>query len=252
VTARLAHIFRHPIKSHGREELAAVTLTPGQAMPWDRHWAVTHDGSKWDQMAPGWMTCANFILGSSVASLMAINARLEDATATVILTHPACDPLTFAPDDPADAATFLAWVTPLLAGERRAMALVKAPGRAMTDTSYPSLSLCNLASNRQLSADLGADLSPLRWRGNLWVEGWEPWTEQGLVGRRVAIGQVTLQIEEPIKRCKATSANPVTGLRDVDTLQGLRDHTGTQNFGLYAKVLVGGTLCAGDVVEVLA
>jgi uncharacterized protein len=252
VTARLTHIYRHPIKSHGRETLAEVALTAGQSMPWDRHWAVTHGASKWQKADPRWMACANFLLVSTVPALMAITAVWDETAGRMTLTHPARDPLSFCPDQPGDQAAFLAWVIPLLAGEREAVALVKAPGRGMTDTDYPSLSICNAASGTDLGRHLGADLSPLRWRSNLWVEGWDPWAEQALIGRDIRIGEVLLHVVEPIKRCKATTTNPVTGLRDVDTLQGLRTHTGAQNFGIYAQVRQGGTIRPGDPVEVLA
>lgn len=252
MTARLAHIHRHPIKSHGREALASVTVAAGQSLPWDRHWAVTHLASKWQPDDPRWMACANFILGSTIPALMAINATLEEAAGRITLTHPARDPLSFCPDVPGDQATFLAWVTPLLGDERQATALVKAPGRGMTDTDYPSVSIINLASNADLGLHLHADLSPLRWRGNLWVDGWDPWAEQALIGRDLRIGEVVLRVMEPIQRCKATTANPVTGLCDVDTLAGLRSHTGAQNFGVYAQVHTGGTLRPGDQIEVLA
>jgi uncharacterized protein len=46
MTGRLAHIVRHPIKSHGREEMGRVTLTAGACLPYDRHWAVAHDAAK--------------------------------------------------------------------------------------------------------------------------------------------------------------------------------------------------------------
>lgn len=252
MTARLAHIYRHPIKSHGREDLSSVALTAGQALPWDRHWAVTHRASKWQPTDPHWMACTNFILGSSIPALMAINARLEEAAGRITLTHPARDPLTFCPDRPGGQAAFLAWVAPLLGAERQATALVKAPGRAMTDTDYPSVSIINLASNADLGLKLHADLSPLRWRGNLWVAGWDPWAEQALIGRDLRIGSAVLRLIEPVRRCQATTANPATGLRDVDTLHGLRTHTGAQNFGVYAQVQQGGTIRPGDQIEVLA
>lgn len=251
MTARLVHIYRHPIKSHGREELARVTLAAGGTLPWDRHWAVTHGASKWDAAQPAWADCVNFIIGAKVPALVAINARLDDATARVTLTHPLLAPLTFAPDEPAGVEAFMAWVAPLMPQERQPVALVTAPDRAMTDSDFPSVSVCNLASGHQLGRDLGVDLSPLRWRGNLWVDGWEPWAEQALVGRDLRMGDVVLHLVEPIRRCKATMANPATGLRDVDTLQGLRDHAGAQNFGLYAVVKQGGVLRTGDMVEVL-
>ena len=41
----VAQLYRYPLKSHGREELAHTTLTAGQSMPWDRTWAVVHDAA---------------------------------------------------------------------------------------------------------------------------------------------------------------------------------------------------------------
>ena len=58
--AHVASLWRHPIKSHGREKLDAVTLIEGQTMPWDRHWAVTHEDSKWVADDPRWIMCRNF------------------------------------------------------------------------------------------------------------------------------------------------------------------------------------------------
>ena len=251
MTARLVHIFRHPIKSHGREELAGVTLQAGQTLPWDRHWAVTHERSKWKADAPRWMACANFMLGSGNARIMAIDATLDETIPRVHLTHPDLGALAVNPDDPADAARLLDWIAPLQRPDRRAVAVVRVPGRGMTDTDYPSVSLCNLASNKALGEALAADLSVLRWRGNLWVEGWSPWEEADLPGKSVRIGEVVLTVREPIVRCKATTANPVTGVSDVDTLAGLRAHTGAQDFGVYAEVIRGGNIRPGDGVEVL-
>ena len=82
MTAVLAQIHRHPIKSHGRESLAAVALGAGAGLPWDRHWAVAHDASRADGSA--WAPCANFSRGSKAPSLMAINARLDEARAEEI------------------------------------------------------------------------------------------------------------------------------------------------------------------------
>ena len=42
----LKDIWRHPLKSHGRERLENIDLSVGNAMPWDRHWAVSHDSAK--------------------------------------------------------------------------------------------------------------------------------------------------------------------------------------------------------------
>ena len=40
---KVVEIWRHPIKSHGREALSTVAVTAGQTLPLDRAWAVAHD-----------------------------------------------------------------------------------------------------------------------------------------------------------------------------------------------------------------
>lgn len=253
MTASLAAIQRHPIKSHGREALASVSLSEGRSMPWDRRWAVAHAQTKFDAAAPAWVGCVNFLIGSKAPALTAIGATLNEATATVTLTHPDRPAITIAPGDGADQARFLDWVMPLCPPDHPApQALVTVPGRGMTDTGYPSISVINLASGRDLGHRMGAELSPLRWRGNLWLDGLDPWEETCWVGRELQLGAVRLRVEEPIKRCKATTANPATGERDADTLAALRQGFGHQLFGLYARVIEGGTIGLGDRVEVIA
>ena len=62
-------IWRHPLKSHGREALDSVTMIAGQTMPGDRVWAVAHDASKAD--GSQWAPCANFTRGAKAPQLMA-------------------------------------------------------------------------------------------------------------------------------------------------------------------------------------
>ncbi len=246
MTARLAHICRHPIKSHGREDLASVRLSAGEGLPWDRHWAVAHDAAR---LVPGWNPCVNFARGAKAPALMAISAALDEAAATVTLTHPERDPLTFRPDAAEDLAGFLDWVRGLNPAGRAMPERIVSAGRVMSDSDYPSVSLLNLASNRDLSARMGMELSPYRWRGNLWIEGWEPWAEFDLVGQRLRIGGALLEVRERIERCNATKADPMTGRLDGDTLGALRGAFGHQDFGVYAVVLDGGEIAAGDRVE---
>ncbi len=251
MTALIAGIQRHPLKSHGREELAEVTLTAGQGLPWDRRWAVAHEAAKIDE--GHWSPCHNFSRGSKAPRLMAINARLDTAAAQLTLTHPDRPEISFRPDDPNDQARFLDWVRPISPDDRALPARIySVPVRGMTDTDYPSVSLLSLASNRALSDQMGMQLSPLRWRGNFWIDGLEPFAEQDLIGRTVRLGAARLEIVEPIVRCLATTVNPESGERDADTLTALRRHHGHQNFGVYARVIDGGCVCTGDRFEVLA
>lgn len=245
MTARLAHICRHPIKAHGREELASVLLSAGACLPWDRHWAVAHEAAR---LHDGWSPCANFSRGAKAPALMAITARLDEARAAVTLHHPARGEITFRPDAPEDLARFLDWVRPLVPADRAAPARIVSAGRGMTDSAFASVAVLSLASLRDLSARMGRDLSIHRWRGNLWIEGLAPWAEWDLIGREIRIGAARLRLEERITRCRATMADPETGAIDADTLGALQGAFGHRDFGLYATVLDGGTVTLHDEV----
>lgn len=246
----LAHIFRHPIKAHGREELASVRLSEQACLPYDRHWAVAHAGAKFDAANPAWARCSNFQRAARTQTLMAIESRFDEASGLLALTHPALPPLRFHPET--EGARLIEWLAPISPSEDpfRPVALVSA-GRGMTDSEFPSVSIKNLASNAALGQHLGVDLSIHRWRGNLWLDGLPAWAEFDWIGREIRIGEAVLRIEERIGRCKATTANPVTGAVDVDTLGGLRAVVGAQDFGVYGVVVAPGEIRAGDRVHLL-
>ncbi|ARE40933.1 MOSC domain protein [Rhodovulum sp. P5] len=248
MTARLAQIWRHPIKGHGAEALEAVTLETGRTLPWDRAWAVAHEAAKTD--GTDWAPCANFSRGAKAPELMAIMARLDEAAETVTLTHPDRPAITFAPDREADR--FLDWVAPLMPADRAASArIVRVPGRGMTDSAFPSVSILGLASLKALSDAIGQDLSPLRFRGNFWLEGTAPWEEFDWIGRRLRLGEAELEVRERIGRCLATGVNPDTGKRDADTLGALKQRWGHTDLGVYAEVVAGGRVALGDTLTVL-
>ena len=249
MTGQVAQIWRHPIKSHGRESLEHVDLTENKTMPWDRTWAVAHEMSKAD--GTKWEPCANFSIGSKAPALQAIRAKHDPATGTVTLTHPDLPALTFHPDKDQDA--FLAWVAPIMPTDRAKSArIIRVPDRGMTDTDYPSVSLCNLASNRAIGQRLGQEISPLRWRGNIMLDGFDAWAEFDWIGRTIQIGTSKLEVKERIVRCNATKSNPDTGTRDADTLGALLSGWGHTDFGVYAVVTKSGTIAVGDQAAVLS
>ena len=46
----VTQLYRHPLKSHGREELDHTAPSTGQSMPWNQTWAVAHGASGWERM----------------------------------------------------------------------------------------------------------------------------------------------------------------------------------------------------------
>lgn len=240
-------LFRHPLKSHGREELEAVALKAGDSMPFDRVWAVAHDASKADGSV--WAPCANFSRVSKAPALMAITSAFDEASGQLTLHHPDRPDLTFDPDT--EGAHFITWVMPLVPQDRALPnRIVKLPGRGFTDSDFASVTLCNHASHRAVEQKLGQSLSIHRWRGNIWLECEAPWEEFDWMDKNVAIGDCVLTVLERTDRCLATTANPETGRRDAETLTAL-DHWGHQDFSVRAKVKQGGMIRRGDKLVVL-
>ncbi|SMX31003.1 MOSC domain-containing protein [Actibacterium lipolyticum] len=242
---RLAQIWRHPIKGIGAEPLKDVALTPNRPLPGDRAWAVlTGDTPDTGE----WQPCRNFARGCYAPALMAV--RAQSAGDIITLSHPNRPPLSINPRT--DGAKLVSWLGPLYPAERPApRQLIAAPEIGMADADFASVAILSLTSLQALSEKLGKTLDPRRFRGNLWLDGLAPFEELAWVGKTVRIGDVELKVEERIKRCRATEANPETGERDADTLKALRDGWGHTDFGLKATVTIGGTVRLNDMAKVL-
>jgi uncharacterized protein YcbX len=244
--ATVTSLWRHPIKSHGREDVASTTLIAGQTMPGDRVWAVAHEASKAD--GSEWVPCANFNRVSKVPQLMAMRAKLDDA-GIVTLEHPQLGTISINPDG--DIAGFLDWVRPIMPADRaQSTRMVKVPNRGMTDSDFPSVTLCNIASHREVERKLGMDLSIHRWRGNIWLDGFPAWEEFEWMGNDVRIGDAILRPLERTDRCPSTQSNPETGIHDADTL-GALDSFGHRDFSVRAQVIQGGLIELGNKAELI-
>lgn len=246
--ARLAQIWRYPVKSHGREAISSARLTAGACLPGDRIWAIAHEASSADNAA--WSPCSGFTRVASSPSLAAIRAELHDDGETVTLSHPAQDSLTVAPD--LQPRMLIDWVRPLTAAGRAAPErVIRVPGRGMTDSEYPSLTIGNLASHRAVEGRLGRPLQIERWRANLWLDDLPAWEEFDWIGRDIRIGGATLRIVERTGRCAAPSANPDTGQRDSDLLGLLDEQWNHTDFCVHAEVTQSGPVAIGDTAKVL-
>ena len=122
-------------------------------------------------------------------------------------------------------------------------------------TAFPTsprkvVSIINLASVAAIEGMVGRPVDPLRFRGNLYVEGWPAWCEFDLLGQEIAIGtQARAKVVKRIVRCAATNVDPATGIRDLDIPPTLLRHLGHADCGVYAEVTAGGDIAAGDAIS---
>jgi ferredoxin-NADP reductase/uncharacterized protein YcbX len=130
--------------------------------------------------------------------------------------------------------------------------LVRADAGALWDLADTELSLINLASVRALERLTGCELDPRRFRANVYLDGLPAFAELTWVGRRIRIGDCEVEVIRPTARCRATSANPDTGERDLEVPSLLTRAVGHPNLGVYARVVgparlrTGATVAVGD------
>ncbi len=110
------------------------------------------------------------------------------------------------------------------------------------------VSLHGAASVGALDATVPAPVDDRRFRSNIVVDGAAPWAELDWRDR-VRIGEVVFEVQKPIERCAAITANPDTGVRDARLLRALTTEFGQDEptLGiLLLPVAGGGTIRIGD------
>ena len=122
------------------------------------------------------------------------------------------------------------------------------------DEERGRVTLHGRGSLQALAAALGTEVSELRFRSNIVVNGLGAWEEQRWVGRKIRIGTVEFDVIKPKFRCLATHANPKTGDRDLPILTTLTKVFG-QERPTFAVAMVpshgGGRIHAGDEVSLV-
>jgi len=109
-------------------------------------------------------------------------------------------------------------------------------------------------SLQAIQSVLGKDVSELRFRSNIAVDGLTAWEEQSWVGRRIRIGAVEFDVVKPKTRCLATHANPITGERDLPILTTLTQKMGQETPTFAVAMLPsgrGGQIHLGDHVTLI-
>lgn len=245
-------IWRYPVKGLSPEPLREVAVTPGDPLPHDRRYAVENGPSGFDPAAPVHLAKIRFLMLMRDEALARLQTRFDEATTTLVIREGGQERAAgnlSTPEGRAAIEAFLAdYCRPSLRGAPR---VLEAPGFSFSDTRHRVVSLINLASVRALEQRLGVPVDPLRFRGNLHVEGLPPWGEFDLVDREIeGPGGVRLRGLKRIERCAATNVDPVSGIRDLQIPRALMDAYGHTDCGLYAEVVAGGSLVVGTVLSV--
>lgn len=251
-TALVAALYRYPVKGLTPEPLERVRLGPGETFPFDRAWAIENGPSGFDPAAPRHLPKANFLMLMRNERLAALDARFDDAAATLTIRRGGRVLAEGRLDTGEGRRAIEAFFDDYAADELRGPAKVlHVDGFSFSDVPAKVVSLINLASVRDLGARLGVAVNPLRFRGNIHVEGLPAWAELDLIGKRIAVGDVVLEGVDRIVRCAATNVNPATAERDLAIPRSLLEFYGHGDCGAYLRVVEGGELRTGAGVRIV-
>jgi hypothetical protein len=249
LSARIAGIYRYPVKGLSPEQLARAALEPGQTLLADRRYAIENGPSGFDPADPKWMPKPHFLMLQRDEWLAALHARFDDASHVLTIHRngaiAAQGNLETAEGRAAIEQFFADQYAGAIKGPPR---ILTSPGHSFSDVARKVISIINLASLRVIENMVGQPVHPLRFRANLYVEGWPAWHESGLLDRTLAIGEARLKVVKRITRCAAVNVDPDTGARDLAIPQALMRRLGHNECGIYAEVIAGGTIGAGDTI----
>ena len=250
MSGHVAGIFRHPVKGFTPQALQSVALAPGEGFPFDRLWAVENGPCGFDPEAPAFVSKTKFTVLAHIAKVAAARTHYDPATDVLSVTAPEGREFAGRMADPAAREAFAAWLTELLGEDVRGpLRVLEAPGQhRFTDHPLGQVSIVNLASVRDLSQRMGVKLDPLRFRANLYVEGWPAWVENQWPGKEMLVGWAKARVYKPITRCAATHVDPTSAERDLDVLKALFDNYGHLFCGIYIQITSPGAVGLGDAV----
>lgn len=254
----ITQLVHYPIKGLSGQILPEVTLSPGQGFPFDRMFGFARAGAGFDPANPAPMPKDRFLMLMRDERLAGLTSRFDPVTRNLELSvqgravHRA--DLSTA-DGCAATEAFFARMFDIPADKMPRF--VHAAPHRFTDVSVVStdlmnaVSLINLDSIAQLERKIGAQIAPERFRGNIMLRGWPAFAELELQGREIMIGSARARVTLRTRRCAATEVNPVTAKRDLPIPRLLHQHYGHADMGVYAELITGGTIRAGDTVSML-
>ncbi|MFO1112200.1 MAG: MOSC domain-containing protein [Bradyrhizobium sp.] len=249
--AKVASLYRYPVKGLTPEPLARADLKPGQTLLADRKYAIEHGPSGFDPAAPAWLSKPHFLMLMRDEWLAGLRTGFEDATNVLTIHHNGKVAARGNLETAEGRAAIESFFSTVFAGRIKGPPKVlTSPGHSFSDVARKVVSIINLSSVRAIENMVGAPVHPLRFRANLYVEGWPAWSEFDLLDRTLAIGGTRLKVVKRIVRCAAVNVDPDTAERDLAIPPALQRRLGHADCGIYAEVITGGPIAAGDTIAV--
>ena len=135
--------------------------------------------------APAYLPKQRFLMLMRNERLAALRTRFDEATHTLTVSangqEAARGDLRARGRPRRDRGVFRRYCADELRGPPK---MLHGAGHSFSDVAAKVVSIINLASVAAIENAVGAPVDPLRFRGNVYVEGWPAWHEFDLLGQR--------------------------------------------------------------------
>jgi uncharacterized protein len=247
--ARIAGIYRYPVKGLTPEPLPRAALKVGQTLLSDRRYAIENGPSGFDPASPQWMPKPHFLMLQRDEWLASLRTHFDDESHVLTIRRDGAIAAQGDLETAEGRAAIEQYFASRHAGEIKGPPKILAsPGHSFSDVARKVVSIINLASLHAIENMVGAPVHPLRFRANLYLEGWPAWHEAGLVDQTLAIGEARVKVVKRITRCAAVNVDPDSGTRDLAIPHALMQRLGHNECGIYAEVIADGSIRVGDAI----
>ena len=114
-----------------------------------------------------------------------------------------------------------------------------------------SISLLNIQSIHEFEKKIHKKIEIPRFRGNICVDGMEPWEEREWIGKVIKINNIPFKVEKNIPRCVAINLKPTTDNNSLNLLQSLKKTYDHFEMGIYLTPLDDGEINSGDMIKII-
>ena len=112
-----------------------------------------------------------------------------------------------------------------------------------------SVSLLNIQSINDFQQKIDKKIEASIFRGNICIDGIEPWKEREWIGKIIKINGVSFKVEKNIPRCVAINLKPKTDDYSLNLLQLLKKTYNHFEMGVYLTALDNGKVEVGNEIE---
>ena len=113
-----------------------------------------------------------------------------------------------------------------------------------------SVSLLNIQSINDFAKKINKKIEASIFRGNICIDGVEPWKERELIGKTIKINNVSFKVEKNIPRCVAINLKPRSDDNSFNLLQLLKKTYDHFDMGIYLTAIDDGEINIGDTINI--